>query len=171
MKGQDNTWRTVLLNLLIKQSSWCRWWRRKCIIWFGNLVVGRTENNVIFISFASESAGSIIKCIAISSWTSLLENCGIIRGLACCWVCKLSTAAVLIWSKCFTGTPTPNYIILVSFITTDYLKFFWTTYNICNFLMKKVLWSFYGMWWHKLSCTFGQQKVNSFFRCVHLISC
>lgn len=60
------------------------------------LVAGRTEHNVIFISFASESAGAIIKCIAISSWTSLLENCGIERGLACCWISILSTATVLI---------------------------------------------------------------------------
>lgn len=33
-----------------------------------------TKNNVIFKSFANESAGSIIKCIAISFWTSLLEK-------------------------------------------------------------------------------------------------
>lgn len=38
------------------------------------LVAIGTKNNVIFKSFANESAGGIIKCIAIGFWTSLLEK-------------------------------------------------------------------------------------------------
>jgi len=86
-----------------------------------------TKNNVIFKSFANESAGSIIKCIAISFWTSLLEKGGIIGWLACSWIGKFSTAAILIRSKCLTSTFTPNYTTLVS-ISSHHLKFFWTTY-------------------------------------------
>lgn len=85
----------------------------------------RAENNGIFISLACKSACAIIKSIAISPWTSALKDGWIRGGLACRWVRKLPTAAVLVQSKCPTCTPTCNH---PSFLfSTNYLKLLWAT--------------------------------------------
>ena len=101
-----------------------------------------TKNNVIFRSFACESAGAIIICIAISSWTGPLEDSRIIGWLAGIWVGKFSTAAVLIRLECLTSTPTPDHTTLVS-ISTNYLKFSGATCTVAFFRCIEVLQLFF----------------------------
>ena len=83
------------------------------------------ENNVIIVSLACKSARAIIKSIAISAWTSPLKDGGIRGGLACRWVGKLSTATVLVQSKCPTCTLACYHPSFLS--STYYLKLLWAT--------------------------------------------
>lgn len=91
-----------------------------------------TESNLIFISFASESAGFVVVCIAVSSRTSLLENWRIRGGTTCRWVGKLAAAAVLVRPKCLASTPTPDYTTTLGSITHS-LKFFRANCTIALF--------------------------------------
>lgn len=79
---------------------------------------------MISVGFASESAGGIIVSIAVSPGTRLLENGGVIGGMARGWVGILSAAAVLVRSKCLASAPAANHAptSLVP-IPTGHLKF------------------------------------------------
>lgn len=116
--------------LSIRLSNWRR---GRCKIWSSHPIAVGTENNIILVPFASESAGAIVKCVAISSWTSLLENGWVIGRLTSIWICKFSTAAILVQLECLASTPTPDYPLVL--IASYYLKFFRATYTIAFFLL------------------------------------
>lgn len=99
----------------------------------------RTENNGILISLASESAGSIVKSVAIGSWASSLENGRIERRLTCVWVSKLPTAAILVESKRLTCALACNHTPSIPPFSSNHLKLFWTPCFISVFERISVL--------------------------------
>ena len=86
------------------------------------------ESDGIINGLACESTGPIIKCIAISPWTSFLEEYWVRRRPTCIWISILPTATILICPKCFTCALTSHHMALTSWSNRSIynLELFWT---------------------------------------------
>lgn len=131
------------INLVKKQN----WKLNNIIKKFRTLPTIRAKDYVVDWGLACEGAGSIIKCIAVGSWTSSLEDPGIERRPARCRVGELPGAAVLVEPERPARALARHHAATFAPLAPDHLELFRATceFILVNFVRKLItkIWTFY----------------------------